>query len=101
DTLVTRSLTVACPSFLLGCRRLPRSALFPYTTLFRSLLEAPVIYMDETTVQVLKEPGRSPTAKSYMWVQRGGPPGRTAVLFDYDTSRSGKVPLRLLEGLQG
>lgn len=77
-------------------------ALQPLHNLARdTLLEAPVIYMDETTVQVLKEPGRSPTANSYMWVQRGGPPGRTAVLFDYDKSRSGKVPLRLLEGWQG
>ncbi len=77
-------------------------ALQPLHNLARdTLLEAPVIYMDETTVQVLKEPGRSPTAKSYMWVQRGGPPGRTVVLFDYEASRSGKVPLRLLEGWQG
>ena len=77
-------------------------ALQPLHNLARdTLLEAPVIYMDETTVQVLKEPGRSPTAKSYMWVQRGGPPGRTAVLFDYEASRSGQVPVRLLEGWQG
>lgn len=77
-------------------------ALQPLHNLARdTLLEAPVIYMDETTVQVLKEPGRSPTAKSYMWVQRGGPPGRTVVLFDYEASRSGQVPVRLLEGWQG
>lgn len=66
-----------------------------------TLLDAPVIHMDETTVQVLKEPGRSPSAKSYMWVQRGGPPGRTVVLFDYEASRSGQIPVRLLEGWQG
>ncbi|MCK9506481.1 MAG: IS66 family transposase [Porticoccaceae bacterium] len=77
-------------------------ALQPLHNLARdTLLDAPVIHMDETTVQVLKEPGRSPTAKSYMWVQRGGPPGRTVVLFDYETSRSGQIPVRLLEGWQG
>lgn len=68
-------------------------ALQPLHNLARdTLLDAPVIHMDETTVQVLKEPGRSPTTKSYMWVQRGGPPGRTVVLFDYESSRSGQPP---------
>lgn len=77
-------------------------ALQPLHNLARdTLLDAPVIHMDETTVQVLKEPGRSPTSKSYMWVQRGGPPGRTVVLFDYEASRSGQIPVRLLEGWQG
>lgn len=77
-------------------------ALQPLHNLARdALLDALVIHMDETTVQVLKEPGRSPTSKSYMWVQRGGPPGRTVVLFDYESSRSGQVPVRLLEGWQG
>ena len=77
-------------------------ALQPLHNLARdTLLDAPVIHMDETTVQVLKEPGRSPTTKSYMWVQRGGPPGRTVVLFDYEPSRSGQIPVRLLEGWQG
>ncbi|HSO66354.1 MAG TPA: IS66 family transposase, partial [Desulfatirhabdiaceae bacterium] len=32
----------------------------------------PFINIDETPVQVLKEPGRSNTSKSYMWVYRGG-----------------------------
>lgn len=77
-------------------------ALQPLHNLARdALLDAPVIHMDETTVQVLKEPGRSPTSKSYMWVQRGGPPGQAVVLFDYEPSRSGQVPVRLLEGWQG
>jgi transposase len=77
-------------------------ALQPIVNLMRdALLEADVIHMDETPVQVLKEPGRDPTSKSQMWVQRGGPPGRPVVLFDYDPSRAQAVPLRLLEGWQG
>jgi hypothetical protein len=36
-----------------------------------------------------------------MWVQRGGPPGRPVLLFDYDPSRSGQVPLRLLADWHG
>ena len=52
-------------------------------------------------VQVLKEPGRAATSKSYMWVRRGGPPSRPVILFDYDQSRSGAVPFRLLADFQG
>lgn len=77
-------------------------ALQPLFNLLRdTLLESAVIHMDETPVQVLKEPGRAASAQSYMWVQRGGPPGRPVVLFDYDPSRSGQVPLRLLAGWRG
>lgn len=66
-----------------------------------ALLDSSVIHMDETTVQVLKEPDKAPTSQSYMWVQRGGPPGKPVILYDYDSSRSGQVPLRLLEGWRG
>jgi hypothetical protein len=73
-------------------------ALQPLANLLRdAVLGADLIHMDETPVQVLKEPGRAAAAKSYMWVQRGGPPGRPPVLlYDYDPSRSGQVPPRLL-----
>ncbi|WP_435867836.1 IS66 family transposase [Alcaligenes faecalis] len=66
-----------------------------------ALLDSPIIHMDETTVQVLKEPDKAPTSQSYMWVQRGGPPGKPVILYDYDPSRSGQVPVRLLEGWRG
>ena len=52
-------------------------------------------------MQVLKEPGRAASDKSYMWVQTGGPPGRPVVLYDYEPSRGGQVPLRLLAGYRG
>ncbi|HEY5581995.1 MAG TPA: IS66 family transposase [Rhodoferax sp.] len=65
------------------------------------LLDCSLIYMDETVVQVLKEPGKAPTTNSYMWVQTGGPPDKPVVLFDYDPSRSAQVPTRLLEGFKG
>lgn len=77
-------------------------ALQPLHNLMRdALLEAPCIHMDETPVQVLKEKGKSPSSQSYMWVQTGGPPGRNVVIYDYDPSRSGEVPARLLLGYQG
>jgi transposase len=57
-------------------------ALQPIANLMRDvLLGHDVIHMDETPVQVLKEPGRAPSSKSQMWVQRGGPPGKPVILF--------------------
>ena len=77
-------------------------ALQPIANLMRDvLLGYDVIHMDETPIQVLKEPGRSPTSTSQMWVQRGGPPGKPVILFEYDPSRAQAVPLRLLEGWKG
>ena len=71
----------------------------PLHNLMRDLLlESPFIHVDETVVQVLKEPNRAPTAQSYMWVQTGGPPDQSVVIYDYDPSRSSEVPVRLLQG---
>ena len=42
----------------------------PVINLMRDhLLESPITFGDETTVQVLKEAGRSPQSRSYMWVE--------------------------------
>ena len=64
------------------------------------LLEAPVIMADETVVQVLKEPGKTPQSESRMWVYCTGniskPP--PIVLFEYQPSRAGEHPKAFLEG---
>jgi transposase len=74
----------------------------PLINLLRDhLLFENIIKMDETTVQVLNEENRAVSSKSYMWVQRGGPPGKPIILFNYDPSRASNVPLRLLEGFNG
>ncbi|WP_165671673.1 IS66 family transposase [Metapseudomonas otitidis] len=74
----------------------------PLLNLLRdTLFDYPLLHCDETRLQVLHEPGRDPTAQSWMWVQCGGPPDRPVVLFDYDTSRAQVVPLRLLAGYRG
>ena len=74
----------------------------PLINLMRDqLLDYDVIQMDETPVQVLKEAGRRAQSKSYLWVQRGGPPDGRVILYDYDASRSGAVPQRLLAGYSG
>jgi len=67
----------------------------------RHLLQAPLIHMDETTLQVNQEADRAASSTSYMWLQRGGPPGQQIVLFDYDASRAGRVPVRLLGDYAG
>ena len=67
----------------------------------QQLVTAAVIHMDETTVQVNTEPGRAASSTSYMWVQRAGPPERQIVLFHYEPTRAGSVPLQLLEGFTG
>jgi transposase len=66
-----------------------------------ALFDGAFLHIDETVVQVLKEDGKTPTSTSYMWVQTGGPPGKPVTIYDYDPSRSGSVPVRLLQGYKG
>lgn len=56
---------------------------------------------DETRIQVLKEDGKTAQSDKWMWVTRGGPPGHPTVLFAYDPSRAGSVPVRLLDDFAG
>jgi transposase len=65
------------------------------------LLAYDIIQMDETTVQVLKEDGKTAQSTSYLWLQRGGPPDQPAVLYDYGPGRGAGVPKRLLAGFTG
>lgn len=62
---------------------------------------ATYLQVDETRLQVLKEEGKSAQSDKWMWVTRGGPPGHPCVLFEYDPSRAGSVPVRLLDGFSG
>jgi transposase len=55
--------------------------------------------MDETPVQVLKEPGKPAQSDSYMWLL-SDVDART-VVFRYDAGRSGDVPLDMLGDYQG
>lgn len=56
---------------------------------------------DESRIPVLKEDGKTAQSDKWMWVTRGGPPGKPSVLFEYDPSRAGKVPVRLLDDFNG
>ena len=64
-------------------------------------LSAPYLQMDETRMQVLKEPGKPASSDKWFWEIRGGPPDQPAILFEYDASRSADVPSRLLAGFKG
>ena len=66
------------------------------------LLSGNLVQMDETGFQVLSEPGRDATSKSYMIVQaRGDPQGKTIVIFHYETSRSKVTVKELLGNFKG
>ena len=74
----------------------------PLLDLFQEMLFfGSLVNSDETTVQVLNEPGRLPTTKSYMWVFRGGTPGKTLCIYHYDPGRSGNVAATFLKGYKG
>lgn len=61
----------------------------------------PLINVDETTLQVLKEPGRRNTSKSYMWIYRGGEPDKPALVYQYAPSRSGQVAEKFIGDYRG
>jgi transposase len=65
------------------------------------LLSHDIIQMDETTVQVLKEAGKTAQSKSFLWLQRGGPPAHPVMVYHYDPGRGAGVAKRLLEGFRG
>jgi hypothetical protein len=65
------------------------------------LLKRDIIHADETGLQVLHEPGRSASSKSYMWLYRTGREGPAIVLFEYQTTRAKKHPQKFLKGFEG
>jgi transposase len=65
------------------------------------LLAGSYINIDETTLQVLNEPGRDPTTKSYMWIFRRGDPEKPVLIYQYHPTRSGNVVREFLRDFQG
>ena len=61
----------------------------------------PILQIDETTVQVLKEHERANTDLSYVWVARGGPPGEPVVVYRYEPSRAARVAFQIIGDYQG
>ena len=65
------------------------------------LLSGEVTGIDETTVQVMNEPGRENTQKSYMWLLRGGPPEEPVLLYKYRETRQAKFLEEMLRNYNG
>jgi len=73
-----------------------------YTLLYDELLRNEILHADETTLQVIKESGKSAIQKSYMWMYHsGGNACRHVALFEYQPTREGVHPLKFLEGFHG
>lgn len=75
-------------------------AVQPIINLLRDhLLDADLVFGDETVIQVLKEPGRAAQTKSYLWAQMSGsgPPVR---LFGYAPGRGGNHAAELYAGIR-
>lgn len=73
-----------------------------YNYFQRRLIAGRYAMADETPVQVLKEPGRRPQTKSYMWVFRTGEfEKEQIVLFHYSPTRAGDTAKEFLEGFTG
>ena len=77
-----------------------------YNELHVELLRREVLHADETTLQVLHEPGKKPQSESYMWLYRTGGHGDNSaehpiVLCEYQPGRGAKHPTTFLEGFRG
>ncbi len=65
------------------------------------LLKQETLHADETTLQVLREPGRSAESTSYLWLYPTGRCVSPAVLYDYQMTRGGEHPRKFLTGFKG
>ncbi|MEB5964233.1 IS66 family transposase [Comamonas testosteroni] len=66
------------------------------------LLRQGVIHADETTLQVLKEPGRDPQSQSFMWQYCSGPhAAHPLAMFEYQPTRAGAHALKFLTAPDG
>ena len=66
----------------------------------RKLLERQFLMMDETPIQVLKEPGKRAQSKSYVWLLRSGNDGLPPIIYyHYSPTRSGDTAVEMTEGI--
>ena len=73
-----------------------------YEQLHKELLKRDVLHADETTLQVLHEPGKAPQSESYMWLYRtSGDTDKPIVLYEYQPGRGAKHPKEFLAGYKG
>jgi hypothetical protein len=68
----------------------------------KSLILQSVLHADETVLQVLHEPDKTPQSNSYMWLYRtSGDTKHPIVLYEYQPDRRAKRPAEFLRGFKG
>ena len=73
-----------------------------YEQLHKKLLTRDVLHADETTLQVLHEPGEKPQHDSYMWLYRiSGDTDKPIVLYEYQPGRGAKHSKEFMVGYKG
>ena len=74
----------------------------PMTDFFlREAIKRKFLMMDETPIQVLKEPDKTPESKSYVWLLRTGEDGLPPIVYyRYSPNRSGDTAVELMQGVQ-
>lgn len=70
--------------------------------LHEELIKEKYLHADETPVQVLNEPGKKNTTKSYMWVYATSKAAERQIrIFKYATGRAGNYAKEFLKGFNG
>ena len=73
-----------------------------YEELHRRLVKSSVLHADETTLQVLHEPGKAAQSKSCMWLYRtSGDTDKPIVLYEYTPDKKAENARRFLAGFSG
>lgn len=96
DALITRATMARA---VITCSQNYFKPMYDY--FHRQLLKRRFIMMDESPVQVLKEPDKRPESKSYFWITRTGEDGlNPIVLYKYTETRAGKNAKEFLKGIE-
>ena len=75
---------------------------FIYDHFHFEMMQEALLHADETSMQVLDEPGKEAQSKSYMWLYRtSGVSEKPMVLFDYRANRSKQNPKDFLSDFSG
>lgn len=86
-------------NWMINCAQIVKPV---YSLLHDHLIKERYLQGDETPYQVLKEPGKKATSKSYIWLARTiGHAKHQIVYYHYAPSRAGKVAQELYSGFAG
>jgi len=98
DSVVLSRQTMA--NWLIYCAQNYLAAI--YALMITFLLQETVLHADETTVQVLHEPGRAAQTKSYEWLYRtSGCSDHPVVIYEYRETRKQEYPKAFLKDFKG